>query len=237
MEDGLYRKIISEAATIGFRTLDIRNFGEPLIDKRLPDFVNLARQSGFGNIYIHTNGYGLNAEKLKTLVSNGMTLIIVSISPQREFIKTRPGINYERFKGNLDTLANSPYRDKVCVDHINTGISSSAEIEAMKAWLADLGIGLRAEIQLHNWASGIGDVLHARTLCHRLWSSFTVLADGKVALCCLDYEGDVVLGDVVLQRIDEIINGMRYQAVREAHLCGKFLPKCIQCDMPLVKDL
>jgi uncharacterized radical SAM superfamily Fe-S cluster-containing enzyme len=45
-------------------SLDLRNFGEPLMDRRLADFAKHARQSGFSKIYIHTNGHPLTQKRL-----------------------------------------------------------------------------------------------------------------------------------------------------------------------------
>lgn len=236
INEELFNKIVREAGELGFRTLDIRNFGEPLVDKRLGKLVQEARTYGFENIYIHTNGYGLTKKKLDYLVECGMTMIIVSLSPRKEFEETRPGSKFDRLEMHLNSIRDSANRSKVYVDYIDTNSSSTEEVDDLKKWVADLGVNFRTEITLHNWAHGTltGDIV--RSPCHRLWTSFTVLSNGQVALCCLDYEGEEVLGDLNLNGIEEIINGKRYQDIRLAHLDGEFLPICFNCDMPLVKD-
>ena len=236
IDERLFRKIIGEAGALGMHTLDIRNFGEPLVDKRLPKLVAEAREYGFDNIYIHSNGYGLTAEKLEILAESGMTMIILSISPQREFQLTRPGSDYQRLARGLASLRDSKYRKIVSVDYIATGLATAGEISAMKDWLNQLGLPLRTDIQLHNWAKGASGTETVRSPCHRLWTSLTILSDGKVALCCLDYDGEVILGDANNQTVAEILNGEMYREIRTAHLRGEFLDKCLSCDMPLVKD-
>jgi hypothetical protein len=233
---GLGEKVLREARDAGFRILDLRNFGEPLVDKRLPQFAATASRLGYNDIYIHTNGYGLTADRLGVLVSAGVTRIIVSLSPRREFETTRPGKSFDRLLRDMGTLRTSTHRDKVVIDHIDTGASTRLEIEEMRTRLDDIGLVLRTRIDLHNWASGQVDVDLERILCHRLWTSFTVLSNGQVALCCLDYEGDIVVGDVNVQTIGEIVNGPLYREIRAAHLAGEFLDKCAACDMPIVKD-
>ena len=58
-----------------------------------------------------------------------------------------------------------------------------------------------------------------------------------MSLCCLDYEGDIELGNVKEQKLVDIINGDKYQEIRKNHIEGIFLDKCASCDMTEVKDL
>ena len=45
--------------------------------------------------------------------------------------------------------------------------------------------------------------------CYRQWLTFTVLWDGRVALCCADFDGRVILGDLRTSTIREVWNGER----------------------------
>ena len=46
--------------------------------------------------------------------------------------------------------------------------------------------------------------------CYRLWLTFTVLWDGRVSLCCADFDGRHVLGDLNTSSIREIWNAEPY---------------------------
>jgi MoaA/NifB/PqqE/SkfB family radical SAM enzyme len=236
MDETLFGKIVPQATAAGFRTLDLRNFGEPLLDKHLVERVAFAREQGFTYILIITNGFGLTAKRLDALAEAGMAQIVLSLSPKREFTETRPGTNVEKLWRDLASLKDSPYKHIVGVDYIRTGSSTLDEEAEMKRFLESIGIPLRMEVALHNWAQGpiAGS---SRYLCHRLWTSFTVLWDGRVSLCCLDYEGDVVLGDLNRQSVAEVLNGPVYREIRRRHLGGEFLRKCAGCDMVQTKDL
>lgn len=236
MDEALFRKIIPEASAAGFRTLDLRNFGEPLLDKRLVERVAFARQSGFTFILIITNGLGLTAKRLDSLAEAGMAQIVLSLSPKREFAATRPGTNVEKLWRDLASLKDSPHKGIIGVDYIRTGASTAEEEAELRAFLESIGIPLRMEVPLHNWAQGTVQSL-TRHLCHRLWTSFTVLWDGRVSLCCLDYEGEVILGDLNHQSVPEVLNGRKYREIRRRHLEGQFLRKCAGCDMVQTKDL
>ena len=51
--------------------------------------------------------------------------------------------------------------------------------------------------------------------CLGLREQLGVLADGTVVPCCLDHEGDVALGNLFTQGLDEILNGARAKALVE----------------------
>ena len=54
--------------------------------------------------------------------------------------------------------------------------------------------------------------------CYRPWLTFTVLWDGRVSLCCADFDGKTILGDLNTSTIQEIWNAEPYRAVRRQHL-------------------
>lgn len=236
MDQALFESIIVEAGTLGFRKLDIRNFGEPLLDKRLPQLVTFSKRNGFSHIYMHTNGLGLDLERFNRLIESGMTNVVISIAPEREFIVTRPGTKYARLIKGIESLKDSPYKNLILIDYVNSGASSSEEIIQMWQWLESLGIGVRPELKLHNWASDDTYAQAEHWLCYRLWNSVTVLSSGQVALCCMDYNGEVILGDLTKQSLSDAVNSKAYQDIRTAHLKGQFLEKCASCSLPSLRQ-
>lgn len=236
MDEQLYYNVIDQAADLGFIKLDLRNFGEPIIDKRLAKMAKYAYNKGLNKIYIHTNGYGLNKKILDGWGEAGITDVNISLSPKREFGESRPGTNVERMFSGLERLmeSDSKWKHILSVDYIRTGLSTKEEEKEFFDWLKKYDLVKRIDINLHNWAEGEADTF---LQCHRLWTSVTVLWDGKVTLCCLDYEGEIDLGNVNQESLKDIINNEKYQEIRRNHINGKFLSKCASCDMPEVKDL
>jgi MoaA/NifB/PqqE/SkfB family radical SAM enzyme len=236
MDEDMVYSMLTEAGQMGFKMLDLRNFGEPLMDRRLADFAKHARQSGFSKIYIHTNGHPLTKARLDAWGEAGITDVNLSLSPKGEFAQTRPGIPVDKFFANIEKLvADKPeHMNILSVDYIRTGMSTPEQEKEFVDWLINLGIPKRIDIELHNWAVGEDDS-HYR--CHRLWSSVTVLWNGLVSLCCLDYDGDYILGDMNNTSLKELINSEVYVNIRKNHAEGKFLAKCATCDMPKQKDL
>ena len=51
--------------------------------------------------------------------------------------------------------------------------------------------------------------------CYGLRDQLGVLCDGTLVPCCLDHEGDIPLGNLFAQPLDEILNSPRATAIRE----------------------
>jgi radical SAM protein with 4Fe4S-binding SPASM domain len=68
--------------------------------------------------------------------------------------------------------------------------------------------------------------------CYRPWLTFTALWDGRVSLCCADFDGSTILGDLRSSTIAEIWNSERYRAVRREHLESGGPALCHSCDLP-----
>jgi radical SAM protein with 4Fe4S-binding SPASM domain len=80
MREETYKKIIDELAELKFcGRLSYAFYGEPLLDKRLPAFIEYARRRlPLCFIDIHTNGDVLDEELLITLVQNGVDHFLIT---------------------------------------------------------------------------------------------------------------------------------------------------------------
>ena len=59
-----------------------------------------------------------------------------------------------------------------------------------------------------------------------------MLWDGRVSLCCADFDGKTILGDLTTQSIADIWNAEPYRAVRREHLESGGPDVCRACDLP-----
>jgi hypothetical protein len=59
-----------------------------------------------------------------------------------------------------------------------------------------------------------------------------VQVDGTVNVCCFDYDGAMVVGDLTRQTFSEIYSGAELARIRELHASGQAdqLPLCRVCD-------
>jgi radical SAM protein with 4Fe4S-binding SPASM domain len=75
--------------------------------------------------------------------------------------------------------------------------------------------------------------VEACNICFYPWRTMVILQDGSVVLCCVDFNGMQVVGDVNKNTIEEIWNGEQYRKVRDDFKRLKYekYPTCMQCDL------
>lgn len=226
MEQSIYDKIIKECAAGGTKTLHLHNFGEPLLDKKLPDRIAQAKEAGIRKVKIYCNGAFLKGKMAEGLIRSGLDEIKVSIdgADAEEFNRLRIGLNHESTVQN--TLAFKQLRDKMNPGGkptIVAACSQTSNKDQTTKMLKDI-VDRVDFARLHNWAGARLWLLGSKKIrkpCDRLWRTFTILVNGDVALCCLDYSGKVLLGNVGEDSIREIWNNQKYQKLRSRHRRSK----------------
>lgn len=222
----LFKKIMKEAANVGIKNIDIRNFGEPLLDNGLEEKISIAKQYGMDYIILTTNASLLTKDRYVSLANAGLDHISISLSPKKEYMLTRQK-SFEIVWANLLDL--EPIRNKipVTVHIIATEISTEKEILLLERDLTRIGYKWVRDF-IHNWAEG--DRIQHDKACKRLWDTITIYWDGKVPLCCLDYDGKHILGDLNKKSMSDVINSEEYMVVREQHINHKYPLLCETCN-------
>jgi radical SAM protein with 4Fe4S-binding SPASM domain len=70
-------------------------------------------------------------------------------------------------------------------------------------------------------------------ICNAFWNYITITWDGKVLICCLDWDAKYIVGDVNKNSIEQIWNNKKYRSFRRMVLNGKVkdIPLCKRCDL------
>lgn len=80
------------------------------------------------------------------------------------------------------------------------------------------------------WPDMERDVLNTKAFCYGLRDQMGILVDGTVVPCCLDSEGNIPLGNLFEQPLEEILNGERAKALYEGFSNRKAVePLCQRC--------
>lgn len=95
------------------------------------------------------------------------------------------------------------------------------------------GIRLSDRIYLENaerfdWPD-IDGAEECPTFCYALRDHLGILCDGTVVPCCLDSEGNISLGNIFQNSIDDIINGQRAQNIYDGFSRGIAVEKLCKC--------
>ena len=71
---------------------------------------------------------------------------------------------------------------------------------------------------------------NSHNFCHGLSTHFAILVDGTVVPCCLDGEGDIVLGNVFEDELEQVLQSERAQKIITGFKNNKCSEKlCLKC--------
>lgn len=236
MSFDLFRKITDECAALGITHLRVHNYGEPFLDRHLTEKVRYAKQKGIPEVGMISNGSLITEKIARGMIEAGLDAINISVDAGGKdvFDSTRLGLNYDKVIANVERLVRiraelGKRRPKLILSFVRQN-NSSDEQAFIEHWrqIAD-----KIHItELHNWAGTLNHVSDVNYPCYRPWLTFTVLWDGRVSLCCADFDGHTILGDLHTSSIQEIWNNEAYRRVRREHLESGGPDICRSCDLP-----
>ena len=96
--DSLFYSLVDQAAELNVPSIKLNWRGEPLMNPKLPEYIDYAKKSGVLDTIINTNATHLNGKKSRQLIESGLDFMIYSFDggTQQTYEKMRPG----RFKEN-----------------------------------------------------------------------------------------------------------------------------------------
>jgi sulfatase maturation enzyme AslB (radical SAM superfamily) len=232
----LFQKIVDECAALGITHVRVHNYGEPFLDRQLVEKVRYAKQKGIAEVGMISNGSLITEELAAGMIDAGLDAINISVDAAGKdvFERTRVHLDFDAVTGNIRTLARlrreqGRTHPKLILSFVRQG-NTEDEAAFIREWSA---IADKIHItDLHNWAGTLHTSSDVRFPCYRLWLTFTVLWDGRVSLCCADFDGRHILGDLRTSTIARIWNSPAYRAVRRQHLDSGGPEICRSCDLP-----
>jgi MoaA/NifB/PqqE/SkfB family radical SAM enzyme len=236
MSVDLFRKIVDECVELGITHVRMHNYGEAFIDKKLVEKVRYAKEQGIKEVGMISNGSLITDQIARGMIDAGLDAINISVdaSGKEVFESTRIGLKYDKVIGNIERLVrlraeSGKRRPKLILSFVrqNNSADEQAFIEHWRAIADKIHV-----TDLHNWAGTLNKESDVNYPCYRPWLTFTVLWDGRVSLCCADFDGKIILGDLNTHSIAEIWNAEAYRDVRRQHLESGGPDICRACDLP-----
>ncbi len=251
MSIDLYHKIIDECAENAkyIKLVQPFMFGEPFINKQLVEMIQYTKDKlPRTPINVSTNGSLINPEKAEALITSKLDKINIDIdgATAETFEGVRVGLVYEqvvenaRYLMELKRLTGSK-TPEITVTIINmdetqheiedfkkiwTSIADNVVVQSYTTWtgnVEDKNVGDQAS------ASAIGGFTFP---CKHPWEEFVIANDGRVSICCLDFDFKVEIGNISNQSIKEVWNGDPIQEIRQKMMENRYseLEICSQCN-------
>ncbi len=236
MEDDLFDRLIDQCVDGGCKEVHLHNFGEPLLDKQLERRVRHAKSKGLAKVKIFSNGSLLTEPRARGLIEAGLDEVKISFdgATREEFESIRVPLKFDDVVDNIKTRVK--LRDAMqSTMQVRVACCSTTDQQSTMRSLEKVVDGFSFG-KIHNWAgenptdnnngdnsngdknNGDDNNGRIRKPCSRLWRTLTVLANGDVSLCCLDYDGQFILGRVDAETsLRDIFQGAAYRKTRLCH--------------------
>jgi len=240
MDFSLFRKIIADCANLKVKEVAIYRLGEPLLDPNFSEKVAYAKKAGIKIVSTNTNASLLNEETAIKILDSGLDIIYISLDANSKEVyeRIRKGLNYDIVKKNIKRfieLKNSRNKEKptIILNFCRTDENKNQVKDFVREWNKHGQVWIS---NTHDWA-GKAEVKAKSGLarridpCRLLWTELIVSWDGKVPLCCIDYDDKIIMGDLKNESIREVWSGERLKKNRNIHMDGDFnkIPLCESC--------
>lgn len=231
------------------KCIGLTGVGEPLLNKRLPDMIQLTKGCNVADkVVVTTNGSLLNHQLSKSLIDAGLDEIIISIEALND--KTYYGItltkiSFDRLVGNIEYLYKNRGKCKVFVKildiafnesndekkfhEIFNSISDMAYVEKVIPQFKQVNY---AALNLNYEQTLYGKELLSVDVCSMIFYAMQISTSGNVCPCCVDYNETVVFGNVKINDLFDIWNNAHFNGFRRNHLKKKrnSIKLCHDCD-------
>lgn len=207
MHDWVWKKIVDESRDWG---VTYRPFlvNEPLLDKRLPEIIRYIKVDSTARVEINTNGELFTDGKIDELLEAEIDLVRVSIDgfSRGSYEKSRVGLDFEKVVERTSEFCRRA-RGTSCRTEVRMIAmkENEGEHEAyLEFWGERCDEALVVPLYTWPWEGQAEPVLKP---CLKVRDEMFFFVDGRASLCCWDTFERGVVGDVRIERVDEIWNG------------------------------
>ncbi len=215
--------------------------GEPLLHRELEGFLRLAGEAGF-RVIITTNGTLLPKRQALLLAAPGLHKVNISLHAFEANDLAVPFAEYLR--GCLEFGKAAQGKKLIAYRLWNNGGEDGKNREILAAlheafpgeWVQERrGIRIGPRVYLEHgdkfdWPDLSAPEGSDRVFCYGLRDQIGVLCDGTVVPCCLDHEGDLALGNLFREDMEEILAKPRartiYEGFSRSHASEALCRKC-----------
>jgi len=226
MSDALFHKIIKEGKEMGVKHFYPFLNGEPFIFPRIYKWLDYMEKEKVW-VSLYTNAEFMDVDRLVKYKNIYFINCSLNAATKEIYDKIMRGCDFYKAKKNIgDLIKKSSFRIRVSM--VVNEENAHENRMFRKMW------GKNAKVSYYlNWAGKRHSLFESKGIkkpCYHLLNFITILWDGRVALCCMDYNGNVILGDLNKQSLKEIVKNI--EPLIERHKKLDFnMPLCQECNM------
>lgn len=227
--------LVDQSKELGAETISVFGYGEPLIDKTFIDKIAYCDRKGL-KTFVTTNAALLDLTKVNPLLDAGLDHIRFSVHAlfPAEY-KHIHRLDFEETIRNIFNfiVVNKKKYDHRCLVSVSVIPLHKEKVELIRKYWEPI-VDYLEIWKPHNWTDGrqYRKVKPKKKTCFRPFSGpVQINADGKVMVCCFDYDAKLTVGDTYKQSIEDILSGPLFEEIREKHRQGNLEGLiCKSCD-------
>ena len=215
--------------------------GEPLLHPLIPRFLELAGNAGF-KVILTTNGTLLQKRQEVLLAAPALHKVNISL---HAFEANDLEVPFDRYLSDCFAFGKAAEGNVLTVfrlwnnggaDAMNNQILTAMKTAFPRPWTVErrgTRIGDRVYLEYgdkFDWPDLTAPDGGEACFCYGLRDQIGVLCDGTVVPCCLDHEGDIPLGNLFREDLEEIINTPMAKAIYDGFSDKKAIMElCRKC--------
>jgi len=237
----LYKRIIDESAKKGLCSIKFNYLGEPLMNPKIIDMIEYAKDKKIIDVMFNTNATLLTEKMSYNLIRSGIDKIFFSFdSPYEEhYNNIRVNANYNKTLNNIKKFVEIRKIMKSLKPLTRVSMVKMDENEKEFEAFKDLFTPI---VDVVAWVDYIEHNNNVSTnkcklnnyifCCPQLWQRMFIHPDGAVTVCCVDSARKLYMGNININKsVEEIWTGREYQKLRDLHSSGKInnIAVCSKC--------
>jgi len=216
----LFEKILNKLPK-EIDVITLSGMGEPFLDNTIFDKIKMCKERGY-KVNALTNGSAFTLDKITKLINSKIDSLRISFhyynidkyknltgATENDYKNVVELINILHYsKNNIETIITVDVIEEDKKDIENIINNFEKKVSLIEVW------------KVHNWSSWSNNrkgVRSKKTCGRPLNGPLQIQVDGTVNMCCFDFNGILLLGDLKTQSLDEIFNSKMYNNIKLFH--------------------
>lgn len=233
----MFTRVVDQAAKMKIPAICPNGYGEIMTIKDIDKYLSYIRSADHRfRININTNGFRMNRSKIDVLFKNQVDYLNICLDGATAATAetVRVGLKLNEIESNIHQLLSERSSRNVDYPKLRVGMIKIPENISESESFIKKWDGVADYVGLDGYSNRVGsldqkyknenteehDTQHQPKACVLPFKEMTLLSDGSVVLCCNDWNGEYVVGNVNNNSLDEIWHSMKLAHVRKMHKNG-----------------
>lgn len=234
----LVDRLVEEKVDLAY--VNLTGTGEPLMDPSIFDKIKILKERFPKTmIFMPTNFNLADNKMIKKILNSKLDKITISLNANcAKDYKEIMNLDFKKTIGNIEKLIKLKNRWKSELKIVMTVAGTSVNKKSLHNFVNRWKDRVDEVVinWVHTWAGAVDGSVDKRNWrrrypCKSLFEQIVVHANGNIALCCVDYEGKIVGGNVARDSILKSFEMGKLARIKQLHRndqIGK-IKMCCQC--------